>query len=337
MSTIGALRRLAPTVLLALCAVPLHAAEGPVSREARIDAFVEDLVVRHGFERAALGVLLDDATSLPGIVERISRPAERTLSWAEYRRIFLGADRVEEGVRFLIANEDTLLRVEAQYGVPPEYVVAILGVETRFGARTGDWRVLDALYTLGFDYPPRADFFRRELEQFLLLAREEGRDARTLSGSYAGAMGWGQFIPSSYRAYAVDFDADGVRDIWTNPVDAMGSVANYFAEHGWAARAPVLRRVAIDDAENFAGIANRGLELRSTVAELRALGARGLEGLDDGLAAGLWRVDGPDGEAFYATFGNFRAITRYNHSHLYALAVHDLAQAILAGSRTRAR
>ena len=326
--------RLWLVALLALCVSPGHAEE---ARTARVDAFVADLVVRHGFERAGLEALFADARSRPEIIERISRPAERTLTWAEYRRIFLGDERVAEGVRFLEANEETLARTEERFGVPPEYVVAILGVETRFGTRTGDWPVLDALYTLGFDYPPRADFFRRELEQFLLLARQEGRDPRTLSGSYAGAMGWGQFIPSSYRAYAVDFDDDDVRDIWTNPVDAMGSIANYFAEHGWTRGAPVLRRVAVDDVDTFEGVVNSGLELRSTVAELRALGARGLEGLEGDRPAGLWRVDGPDGEAFYATFGNFRAITRYNHSHLYALAVHDLAQAILAGAAADAR
>lgn len=318
-------------LLAASCAVPCALAEELADRDARLDAFVAGMVERHGFEEAALREVLRSAESRPGIIERISRPAERTLTWADYRRIFLGADRIAEGVRFVNTHGDLLARAQARFGVPPEYVAAILGVETRYGAIAGSWRVLDALYTLGFDYPPRADFFRRELEAFLLLAREEGKDPRALTGSYAGAMGWGQFIPSSFRAYAVDFDDDGTRDIWANPEDAVGSIANYFAAHGWRPGGPVLRRVVATDPAAVEGIANRGLELQSSVGELRRLGVTGLDVLAEGEAAGLWRVQGPDGEELYATFDNFYAITRYNHSHLYALAVHDLAREIAIG------
>ena len=318
--------RLAALLLTLASGLPAAGAE-----PATVEAFVADLAREHDFEPAALSALLADAEAQPGIIERISRPAERTLSWAEYRRIFLGAERIAEGVRFVAGHRRTLDRAEARFGVPPAYVAAILGVETRYGTRTGDWRVLDALYTLAFDHPPRADFFRGELEQFLLLAREEGRDARRLRGSYAGAMGWGQFIPSSFRAYAVDFDGDGIRDIWSDPVDAIGSVANYFAEHGWRAGGPVLRPVALRDPAVLERLANRGLELGTSVGELRRLGVDGLGSLPDATPAGLWRVEGEQGAEVYATFGNFRTITRYNHSHLYALAVHDLAEAIAAG------
>jgi membrane-bound lytic murein transglycosylase B len=296
-----------------------------------VEAFVVELVARHDLDATTLRGVLLEAELKPGIVERISRPVERTLSWGEYRRIFLGADRIAEGVRFVTGHRALLARAQATFGVPPEYVAAILGVETRYGTLSGDWRVLDALYTLGFHYPPRADFFRRELEAFLLLAHEEGKDPRTLLGSYAGAMGWGQFIPSSFRAYAVDFDGDGTRDIWANPEDAVGSIANYFAEHGWRPGGPVLRRVVVTDARAVEGIANRGLELQSSVAELRRLGVEGLDVLSDAEAAGLWRVEGESEEEFYATFGNFYVITRYNRSHLYALAVHDLAREIAVG------
>lgn len=295
-----------------------------------LQAFVEEMVLEHGFERAELEALLAQARTQEEIIDRISRPAERALTWAEYRRIFLGDARIEEGARFVLDHREALARAHALFGVEPIYVSAILGVETRYGRFKGDWLVLDALYTLGFDYPPRADFFRRELEAFLLLAREEGKDPRALTGSYAGAMGWGQFISSSYRAYAVDFDDDGVRDIWANPVDAIGSVANYFAEHRWQAGEEVLRNVEIDDPEAVAEFMNVGLELGTTVGALMALGVRGLEGLAPQTPAGLWQVEAEAGQRFVVTFGNFYTITRYNRSHLYAMAVEDLARAIEA-------
>ena len=303
--------------------VPAHGAEDDA-----VDAFVDEMVAEHGFERAALTELLAEAQSRGEIIERISRPAERTLTWAEYRRIFLGADRVADGARFVAEHRETLARAEATFGVEPIYVAAILGVETRYGRFKGDWPVLDALYTLGFDYPPRARFFRSELEAFLLLAREEGKDPRELTGSYAGAMGWGQFISSSYRAYAVDFDDDGVRDIWANPLDAVGSVANYFAEHRWQAGAEVLRDVEVDDPAAIAEFTNAGLELGTTVGALAALGVRGLDDLAPDTPAGVWRVEAENGERFVVTFGNFYTITRYNRSHLYAMAIEDLARAI---------
>ena len=306
------------------------AAELEAADDGALQAFVEEMVLAHDFERAELEALLAQARTQEEIIDRISRPAERALTWAEYRRIFLGDARIEEGARFVVDHREALARAHAVFGVEPIYVSAILGVETRYGRFKGDWLVLDALYTLGFDYPPRADFFRRELEAFLLLAREEGKDPRALTGSYAGAMGWGQFISSSYRAYAVDFDDDGVRDIWANPVDAIGSVANYFAEHRWQAGEEVLRSVEIDDPDAVAEFMNVGLELGTTVGALMALGVRGLEGLAPQTPAGLWQVEAEAGRRFVVTFGNFYTITRYNRSHLYAMAVEDLARAIEA-------
>jgi membrane-bound lytic murein transglycosylase B len=215
-----------------------------------------------------------------------------------------------------------------RYGVAPEYVVAIIGVETSYGRNTGSWRVIDALATLGFDYPPRADFFRRELTQYLLLTREEGFDPGSLKGSYAGAMGYGQFIPSSFRAYAVDFDADGRRDIWNNRVDAIGSVANYFARHGWIGNGPVAVQVTMDG-EPLPELLNASLELDQTVGGLRARGVR-LDGVPDDAAAELLVMDGPEGTEYWVAFNNYYVITRYNRSRLYALAVHQLAQEIRA-------
>ena len=219
----------------------------------------------------------------------------------------------------------------------PEYIVAIIGVETRYGRISGGYRVLDALTTLAFDYPPRASFFRGELTQYLLLAREEGRDPLWFMGSYAGAMGYGQFIPSSYRAYAVDFDGDGLRDIWTNESDAIGSVANYFSRHGWARDKPVVVRVTVtDDAAD--AVANESLILKRTVAELVALGVSippaeedsAEVGLSADEKAGLYRMALEEGTEYWLGLHNFHVITRYNHSRLYALAVHQLSQEILS-------
>jgi membrane-bound lytic murein transglycosylase B len=328
-------RAAAPGLLLALLAAGVAAAPAapelaPFSGRAEVDAFVETLVDEHGFDADALRAVFADARPLPEVIERISAPAERTFTWAEYRDLFLKPERIEAGLAFWEANEATLARAERTFGVPPEMVLAILGVETRYGRYLGRFRVVDALATLAFDYPPRASFFRGELEAYLRLVREEGRPASDFVGSYAGAMGYGQFIPTSYRAYAVDFDGDGDRDIWEDPVDAIGSIANYFAEHGWRAGGEVRRTLEPADPGAAAPLANRGLDPKATVAELRAAGLAGLDGLPGDAPATLWRVDGPRGEAWIAGLHNFRVITRYNHSHLYGLAVADLAEAIRA-------
>jgi membrane-bound lytic murein transglycosylase B len=198
-----------------------------------VQTFVGELVTAEGFSRAELLDVFREAKFQQSIVDAISKPAEKVLTWKEYQDIFLTEKRVEEGARFMSEHGATLARAEQAFGVPAAIVAAIIGVETMYGRYRGNYRVIDALSTLAFDYPPRAKFFRGELKQFLLLAREEKQSATEAKGSYAGAMGYGQFIPSSYRAYAIDFDGDGLRDIWQNPTDAIGSVANYLAKHGW--------------------------------------------------------------------------------------------------------
>ncbi|MBX3708025.1 MAG: lytic murein transglycosylase B [Pseudomonadales bacterium] len=313
----------------ALCGVALLAATTAqadylVRQEVR--DYMAELAAEHGFGLDELETLLGRAERKQNILDAISRPAERVLKWHEYRDIFLKEPRVSQGLEFWAENAETLERAQLRYGVPPEYVVAIIGVETRYGRITGSYRVLDALMTLGFDYPPRAGFFRSELTHFLLLAREEGFNPLELKGSYAGAMGYGQFIPSSFRAYAVDFDGDGRRDIWSNRVDAIGSVANYFARHGWTADAPVAIRVDVSGAGTGA-VTNDTLDLRHTVGSLRELGIR----IDDVAAeapAVLYQMDGVDGDEYWVGLGNFYVITRYNRSRLYALAVHQLAEEI---------
>jgi membrane-bound lytic murein transglycosylase B len=291
-----------------------------------VDSYLTEVSAQHGFERAELVELFKDAEHKQNIIDAISRPAEKTKPWYEYREIFVTETRIDEGVEFWRANAAALNRAHQEFAVPPEIVVAIIGVETRYGRNAGSYRVIDALATLAFDYPPRSDFFRGELTQFLLLAREEGVNPRALLGSYAGAMGYGQFIPSSFRNYAVDFDGDGKRDIWTNPQDAIGSVANYFRRHGWTADGHVVEPAAVTGPQADA-VANESLNLQYTVGQLRALGTTVI-GVPDAAEAGLYRLDGATGPEYWVGLHNFYVITRYNHSSMYALAVHQLGQAI---------
>jgi len=296
------------------------------SQRADVRAYMRELVERHGFATDELVDLFARAERKQSILDAIARPAERTLKWHEYRDIFIEEPRIAQGLEFWNAHEAVLEEAEKRFGVSPEYVVAILGVETRYGRITGRYRVLDALVTLGFDYPPRADFFRRELTEFLLLAREEGYNPLELTGSYAGAMGYGQFIPSSFRNYAVDFDGDGLRDIWTNPQDAVGSIANYFRRHGWRPGEDVVREVQVEG-DRAAGIVNDSLDLTHTVAEIAQLGVA-VDGLPPEERVALLRMEGREGDEYWLALNNFHVITRYNRSRLYALAVHQLGQSI---------
>lgn len=308
-----------------VCVTPLALADYSTHPDA--DRLIDEMVREHGFEAAELKAVLAKATRQDKILEAISRPAEKTMPWYKYRQIFLGAERIAEGVDFWRQNAAALEQARIKIGVAPEYVVAIIGVETRFGKHRGAYRVLDALTTLAFDYPPRATFFRSELKQFLLLAREEKKPAETLMGSYAGAMGYGQFISSSYRHYAVDFDGDGLRDIWDNTTDAIGSVANYFAEHGWTGKDPVL--IDLGDASG-ALVAQPSTELgsTSTLSDLRKSGVTIETALPDTTAVAIHGFQFEDGQRIAIGFNDFYAITRYNHSIMYARAVHELAQSI---------
>jgi membrane-bound lytic murein transglycosylase B len=288
--------------------------------------YMAELVREHAFSMMELEALLGSAERRQNILDAISRPAERVLKWHEYRDIFIREPRISQGLEFWARNTDTLERAHMRYGVPPEFIVAIIGVETSYGRITGNHRVIDALMTLGFDYPPRSSFFRNELTQYLLLAREEGVNPLELRGSYAGAMGYGQFMPSSFRAYAVDFDGDGRRDIWTNTIDAIGSVANYFARHGWVANGPVALQAQVRG-EEARVIANESLELRHTLDSLRELGVL-IDDLPGETAAALFLMDGLNGEEYWVGLNNFHVITRYNRSRLYALAVYQLAEII---------
>jgi len=272
--------------------------------------------------------LIDAAERQQSILDAISRPAEKTKAWHEYRKIFLTDRRIREGVSFWSDHAGTLQSVAVRTGVPAELVVAIIGVETYYGRITGSYRVIDALATLAFDYPRRSPFFTGELEQFLVLAWESGKDALALKGSYAGAMGYGQFMPSSYRAYARSYEGDGAPDIWDNPADAIASVGNYLEAHGWRSGEQVVIDGIADDPDPamFEG----GLKPKKTVAALALEGLAPTEPLDPaGLATPL-RLEEEDGMRYWLGLQNFYVITRYNHSAMYAMAVWELSQAIAA-------
>ena len=283
-------------------------------------------VVEQGVDRTWAAALLDQAERKQSILDAISRPAEKTKPWYEYRKIFLTDKRAREGVAFAQQNAETLAKVSDQTGVPASVITAIIGVETFYGRITGSYRVIDALATLAFDYPKRSPFFTRELQNFLVLAYESGKDPIALKGSYAGAMGYGQFMPSSYRAYAVDYDGDGVADIWTNADDAIASVANYFLRHGWEPGAPVIVPANYDgdSSEIFAG----GLKPEKTVGELAEEGFAPRSATDISLVATPLRLEGSEGYEYWLCLENFYVITRYNHSAMYALSVWQLSQEI---------
>jgi len=298
-------------------------------------AFVSEMTQRHGFDPAALAALMDRARYRQDIIDAIRRPYEGK-PWADYRPIFLTQARIVGGVAFWEAQADALRRAEQEYGVPPEVIVAIIGVETSYGGNLGKHRVLDALSTLGFTYPPRAEFFRGELEQFLLLTRDEAIDPLRVTGSYAGAVGKPQFIPSSYREFAVDFDGDGRRDLWHSDADVIGSVANYLQGHGWRAGGEVALPATLADG-TVEALAAAGVEVaekrpvkpETGAARLTTAGVATPAPLAHDVAVTLLRLDGPDDE-YWVALENFYALTRYNHSNLYAMAVYQLGREIKA-------
>jgi peptidoglycan lytic transglycosylase B len=294
-------------------------------------SFIERMVTSHGYERAALERVFADVRIDPAILESIARPAERVVPWYDYRKIFLTEQRIADGVAFWQAHDALIAGTAERFGVAPEVLVAILGVETFYGQRMGRYRVIDALSTLAFAYPPRAEFFGRELEAFLLLHREEGYSLEGALGSYAGAMGAGQFIPSSYRMYAVDGNDDGRRDLWSDWSDILASVANYLARHGWQDGAPVAA-----PAERAAGAgggdpSNR-LELDTSVGALRTRGYVFEAALPEATKAAAFAFEAdPSATEYWIGFNNFWVITRYNRSPKYALAVYELGAAIRSG------
>ena len=289
--------------------------------------FIAHMAGTSPFTKHQLRKLLKAAQSQPAIIDAMDRPAEKAKPWYEYRPIFVTERRIREGTDFWMAHRQALDQASIRSGVAPEYLAAILGVETYYGRLTGSYRVIDALSTLAFDYPARAKFFRDELEQFFLLTRDARLDPLSVKGSYAGAMGAPQFMPSNYRRYAVDADADGRIDLWTNWPDVCESVGNYLKEHGWNGGEPVLADASVAP-EKAADLDGRKLALSDTVASLRSKGVNFDSGMPEDAPTLLIAVDETDGVHWRVGYNNFFVITRYNHSALYAMAVYELASAL---------
>ena len=302
---------------------------GDFANNPNAQQFIEKMVNKHGFDRKQLQEILSQAKRLDSVLRLMDRQAPTTQppagpngAWLRYRKQFITPDNVQNGVAFWNQYEDALNRAWQVYGVPPEIIVGIIGVETRWGRVMGKTRILDALATLSFNYPRRAEYFSGELETFLLMARDESDDPLDLKGSFAGAMGYGQFMPSSYKQYAVDFNGDGHINLW-DPVDAIGSVANYFKGHGWVKG----DTVAVPANGQAPGLAN-GFKTQYSISQLAAAGLTPQQSLGNHQQASLLRLDIGTGYQYWYGLPNFYTITRYNHSTHYAMAVWQLGQAV---------
>jgi membrane-bound lytic murein transglycosylase B len=293
-----------------------------------VEKFIEKVTQKHGLDKNKVMDIIHQAKHQQSIIDAMNRPAERTLKWFEYRNIFLKQDRIEKGATFWKEHESILNDVSQETGVPIEIIVAIIGVETYYGKIMGNYKVLDALYTLSFDYPKRSKFFSGELEKFLILLDKENLSHENTKGSYAGAMGFGQFISSSYLAYAVDYDKDGKRDLLNNKADAIASVANYFKQHGWKNGQPVILKAKTKD--GFTTLKKQELKPSLSVSELNDFGYFVEEKLNPKEMVSLTQLDQKDHKEYWFGLHNFYVITRYNHSEMYAMAVYQLAQEIKA-------
>ena len=309
----------------ALCLMLVASCTGNVRNTESLDAFIKHMAVTHHFDKAELDALFDAVEIKDEIIKKMTTPAEG-LPWYRYRKIFMTDKRINEGLKFWQENEQVVAQVANQYGVPAEILIAIIGVETSYGQNTGNYRVIDALFTLAFAYPPRSKFFIKELESFLLICREEGLNPLEPLGSYAGAMGMPQFMPSSFIAYATDFNSNGRRDIWHDPSDVLASIGNYFAKHGWQKDQIIALPIAKNE-PNKADLVDylkpdlRIDELQSTISKI----SRSVPLTTKVKILGLKQEHG---EELWATLENFYVITRYNHSPLYAMAVYQLSQAL---------
>jgi len=308
--------------LLSVC-FSTQAATTPYSKRPEVRAYIKEMVARHGFVEKELVYLFSRVKREDKVLEAIAAPAEKVRTWPEYREMLVNERRIAGGAAFWRAHRAALTRAERDFGVPAEYIVAIIGVETQYGRNVGKWRVVDALTTLAFDYPPRADFFRDELTSYLLLARDEGIDVFATRGSYAGAFGIPQFMPGSARRYAVDFDGSGSIDLHRSPSDALGSVANFLQRHGWQAGKDVLLPAKLQG-EAWKQYADGSLEPRRTVAELARAGVEVPAGHAEEKAVLVQLAD----DDARVGLQNFYVLTRYNRSAYYAAAAFELARAV---------
>ncbi len=296
-----------------------------------VNEFIDRMVSEHKFERQWVIDLFKAMKPRKKVVKAISNPAEKK-KWFQYKPIFIRKDRVLGGIGFKKIHGGTLERAYKEYGVPAEIITAIIGIETKYGMNTGNFRVIDSLATLAFNYPKRSKFFLGQLEHFLLLTREEGLDPYKVRGSYAGAMGKPQFISSSYRDYAVDYDGDKKRDLWHSNSDIIGSVANYFSRHKWKSNEPIAVKAKVSGKE-WKKAATNQLKPQYTVGDLRLMGINPTQTLDDSMPANLLVLDTKKGKEYWITLHNFYVITRYNHSSMYAMAAFQLSQ-LISGKTT---
>jgi membrane-bound lytic murein transglycosylase B len=329
------LRRMVLSACMAAMPVAAAAAEDFATRP-DVQSFIAELAATDGFDAAALRKLFAQVRSQPKVVIAMSRPLQTPPKWNEYSPQFLSQVRIDAGVAFLNENDAALTRAQREFGVPAEVIVAIIGVETYYGRNTGSYRVIDALTTLAFDYPRRADYFRGELKQFLLLAREQGVSPLQPKGSFAGAGGLPQFMPGSIRAYALDYDGDGRIDLTGDVADAIGSVANYLVQHGWQPGQPVMQPVRLESSalDAVSGLFEDGMTARRSVAAWVSDGVAGFV-IPGDLAAdpvGLLLLEEAAGPSYWMVFNNWYVLTRYNRSRLYASAVWQLAQALSAAT-----
>lgn len=318
--------------ILTLALVSVLSASCMAQQHPGAEEFAANAAAEHGLDQAEMISLLENARFKQSIVDAMTRPAEGK-DWYEYRPIFISDKRIAGGVEFWRENEELITQASEKFGVDPEVIVAIIGVETYYGRNTGGYRVLDALATLSFYYPDtgndRSAFFSKELMNFMLLGREENLPLQEVEGSYAGAMGLGQFMPSSYREYAVDLDGDGRRDLWSSMADVIGSVANYLHRHGWQPGQPVTSRAKVAEGANMDLVSRRNLKPEKTVAELAENGFTPVDAVPADTPAAVTRLREEEAESYWVTYKNFYVITRYNRSPLYAMAVYDLSQDVL--------
>lgn len=323
----------------ALAALGLFAGNtqaGDFSQYEELTALIDQLEADKVYEPGELAKLFEQVNRQPKVLESIARPAEKSKEWRDYRPIFMTTARVSDGLAFWDTYKADLTRAESATGVPASMILAILGIETKYGNNKGSYPVIEALATLGFDYPPRAPFFRKELKEFLILTKQNGMDPLAIQGSYAGAMGFPQFMPSSWRNLAVDFDGDRRIDLINNPVDAIGSIANYFKGNGWRTGEPVVVRARLSG-QTYDAATSTELQTVSTLGTLanQGLTPRTALTLPATTAASGIRLQGMNGGEFWIGFNNFYVITRYNRSILYAMAAVQLSQALEAAKQER--
>lgn len=293
---------------------------------ALVDAFVERFARLNEMTETDVRAIIGTATYQPTIIEKMNKPAEKKMEWQQYRSIFLKEERIKAGVDFMLKNKETLTKVSEDTGVPAEILASIIGVETFFGRNKGNYQVLDALYTLAFAYPKRSIYFTGELEEFILLGKTEGLDVTQIKGSYAGAMGYCQFMPSSYRAYAKSFDAGGNRDLVNSVDDAIASVGNYLKVHKWKTGEPIaINLIALPTAQK---VAMNGLKPNQLISYFEDMGYTSDAPLDANMKAAWIELEGINAPEYWLGLNNFYVITRYNHSAMYAMAVFQLAEAI---------